>query len=117
MNDVLEALKAARKHISKPLTWTQGHFARNSELEPAHVDDRRACRFCTMGAVFRVTRPEDRTGSDNLWSRVVAALCAVTPVVLSMADWNDDPLRTHEDVIKRFDAAIAEEERKTASVE
>jgi hypothetical protein len=52
---VLETLQQTRELLSKPQRWTRGTLARDSRGLPVSPEDPKACRFCLMGAMYRVT--------------------------------------------------------------
>lgn len=111
MNEVAELLKAARKVIEKPENWTQRVLARNVVGSEVDTDSAEACRWCTMGALFRVL--DERNGCDNLINRSRPFLNKAAQQ-LSLLPWdcaesyNDS--HTHAEVLALFDKAIASAE-------
>lgn len=51
----LGTLVAARKLIENPNNWIKGALARDSNNFIINVKDQMACKFCTSGAVQKVT--------------------------------------------------------------
>ena len=83
-----DALRAARALIAKPGTWIQGRF-------------RNSCGFCSVGALL-----EAPAAGANEWLRRAVNLHTNDRYGGSIIDWNDDPKRTHEEVLTVFDTAI-----------
>lgn len=100
--NTIEVLRAAREVISDPKRWTQGHFARTVEGLLASADSPVAASWCAIGAVRKVCLEID----DRF--HAYEALEAVIPE--NVADWNDDPVRTHAEVLTAFDRAISRAE-------
>lgn len=92
-------LRAARAVIEKPEAWTKFEFARDARGEPASVESSDAVCFCASGAVIR-TVPGDRRGV------VVDTLKHASPLG-AIANFNDDNLTAHADILNLFDRAIA----------
>lgn len=93
----LDALTAARALIAPgPECWTQDSWARNAmgeEVPPASLD---ACRWCGRGALKTITqnRGDDRDMLDG---------CVPGG---DFINWQDEPTRTHAEVLSAFDRAI-----------
>jgi hypothetical protein len=66
-----------------------------------------ARRYCALGAIIQAGRelnlPTKEAHNALEWQTVI-----------SVADWNDNRLRTHADVMAAFDAAIAELNQATS---
>ncbi len=92
-----EILIEARKLIEREENWTQEAFARQANGNNAYLHGPFACKFCTIGAVRRVT-------SDELTTKEKAldALRSVAQVPLAI--FND--AHTHAEVLQLFDKAI-----------
>lgn len=56
MNNVLKILQDARNIISDPRRWTQKPMALSAFGFRVEADDPRACCWCSLGAVYAVTR-------------------------------------------------------------
>jgi hypothetical protein len=99
-----EVLRAARKLIERPESWTQGTWARSangSELPREKRD--RAKSYCQMGATF--------TACSNLGvGGKVAERCLLllrdAEQTENLAEWNDAFERKHGEVLEAFDRAI-----------
>jgi hypothetical protein len=94
----LAVLGRARQLIADEQRWCQGSFARTWLKIPVPVQSGTARRFCTIGAVMRAC---DELGLPSHDACIVLEWQTVRPV----QDWNNDPQRTHADVIATFDAA------------
>jgi len=51
--------------FEKPDTWTRGTFARDAHGNLVEPEDRHACQFCLMGAIWKVY-PEGPSRSEAL---------------------------------------------------
>jgi hypothetical protein len=79
---VLETLQQTRELLSKPQRWTRGTLARDSRGLPVSPESPRACRFCVMGALYRVTNSptRDYTGAPDPVRAVYDALLRQMPL-------------------------------------
>ena len=96
-----DILRAARKLIEKPEAWTQRVFARDIRGKPTDARSKDAVCWCMTGAVIRV-------GGDHHGPELSFLRKAVKGIP---EQYNDDSLRSHAQVLKRFDRAIALAER------
>lgn len=55
---ILNVLEAARKLISDPKTWIKGITAADAEGEAIEYCSEYACKFCTVGAIYRAANNE-----------------------------------------------------------
>ena len=101
-------LEDALELIEDPDRWTRGFYARDAEGVSVDPYSERACRFCALGAVARIS------GRDIVpiapWARLdEAARAAGFPGARTLNDTG-----THDDVVTAFRRAIAncEEVRK-----
>jgi hypothetical protein len=109
--DTVHTLDRMAYILARPTSWTRGGSARDAhggKTSPAGPD---AVAWDLCGALFAASgplAPFDTSGQRaNL---VVAALFAVTRAPLIA--WNDDPARTHRDVLNLlYDAAQRLEQR------
>lgn len=78
--------------------WTQKISARNNDGLPVHPEDNRAVCWCSIGAINRAYA--DFSGRN--W-----ALEKLSLVIddINIMGWNDQPFRTHDQVIKVFEQA------------
>jgi hypothetical protein len=99
--DTLAVLVRARELIADERRWCQRSFARSWLDIPVPVGSALVRRYCALGAIKRagleLGLPADKARS-----------AIKQQTVRSVADWNDDPLRTHAEVLAAFDACINE---------
>ena len=99
-------LRAARKLIDQPDTWTQE--AMGPVLSRDEVGKKVA--RCAYGAIAAVT--QDRFGeTDKIRRSLMASINSHIPAAdryLGLTSWNDEPERTHAEVVLAFDRAIEE---------
>lgn len=103
-------LRRTRKLIEKPERWIKRHFAVNANGDTVLPRSRNACSFCVRGAFRRITsNMEERRASADYVRRVLPS----HPV--SLIVWNDNPRRTHKQVLRALDRAIALAEKEAQS--
>ena len=99
IGNTLRVLVRARELVADEQRWCRRTFARGWGGIPVPLQSAAARRFCAVGAVLRAGRefgvPINHAHRALEWQ-------TVRPV----QDWNDDPVRTHSDVLAAFDAAI-----------
>lgn len=109
----LDILKRAREILSDPLAWCKDTFARDKEGMKVWSGSVRACQFCAIGAIARAAKDLDASTSDHH----AAELTLEEQVPLhyrqtvsigkgSVASYNDDPRRTHSEILALFDRTI-----------
>jgi hypothetical protein len=103
MKTVSQILNEAADLLEQPGAWTQGKDARNELGAGTYSADLRACSFCILGAIRRV----GGTGHDR-W-KAVGALCRSLGIE-NIAEWNDAPERTQEEVVAALRASAAKAE-------
>ncbi len=108
---VLEILIAARKKLSKPGSWTQGHYAVDKDGALAWPSSPEACRFCARGAVMAATGLGDGAISAPEETAAVKRLCQTAPIKGCIVQSNDSSKMTHAKVLRWFDRAIAAEKK------
>ena len=96
MGTELEHLNEIRELLAKG--WTQVALARDQRGHDVSVMSENAVSFCVVGAMRRSSR-----GLARLWS-IHHALRELTNGTISA--WNDDPTRTHAQVLALIDRAI-----------
>ena len=104
MMTTAEHLRAAKALIDTPEKWTRKVSARDKNLKPASASDKRACIFCSVGAVWRVF---DGVLDDP--AVLPCELCLERSLPSGFDDisaYNDDPDTTHPDIMSLFDRAI-----------
>lgn len=106
---VVETLRAARKLIEKPESWTQGNYAKDSEGWSASVpwgDD--AVCYCSAGAIYSASRSFGTEGAALAIDALRAAIGGNPNIPeSSVIAWNDALDRTYPEVLAAFDHAIS----------
>lgn len=109
MKSALEVLKEARQLISKPSAWCRGASARDDFGNPCVPWHPNARRWCAVGALRRAHTGLSVPGGIPIPG--AAYLQSFVPEGMtryaSLTVFNDHPLRTHDEVLAVFDAAIA----------
>jgi hypothetical protein len=100
ISDALAVLARARELIADEDRWCRRSFARSWLNIPVPVQSVAARRFCTIGAIMHAGR---KLGVRIEEARNVLEWHIARPI----EQWNDDPERTHAEVIAAFDGAIA----------
>lgn len=97
----VEILRAAKALIDTPEKWTQGKYARDAEghaLDHSKDGFAGAVCYCAVGALWAAAGSFDEAAVSRV--RDAAGTHILHP-------WNDDPERTHPEVMAAFDRAIA----------
>lgn len=102
MTTVPTLLREARELIAQG--WTQHAFARDAQGEICAASEAVATCWCIRGAVRRVCLTGESSESP-LWGKVLHTL-STTLGRGGLAEWNDAPERTKEEVLSLFDRAI-----------
>jgi hypothetical protein len=100
VGDTLAVLARAQELIADERRWCRRSFALSWFNVPVSPHSAAARRYCALGAVMHASR---KLGSPVEQARNALEWQTARPV----QDWNDDPLRTHAEVVAAFDAAIA----------
>lgn len=115
MSQLVADLKAVRELLAVPERWTVEYLARNSDGKNVPDDDPAATRFCLVGAIYKISIEGGETSRYGYeLGRVVDLIRFIGEVAYghqlpprSLADWNDQPGRTHAEVLALLDKAIA----------
>ncbi len=100
MTRALEALRVARDIVREG--WTRGCAARDAAGRPCLLTAFAAVRFCAVAALAKCG------GYDNGVNAATWLFRAVPDWRRDdFSEWEDEPLRTHAEVIAAFDAAIS----------
>jgi hypothetical protein len=101
-------LQKARERLTPPSAWIKGEFARDSQRRPVHSASAEATCWCSVGAL-NAALGEVSGGNPNreLSGDVVARHLLRSVTRRPIAQFNDSPYTTHEDVLAAFDEAIA----------
>ena len=104
----LQVLREARELIADRDRWCRRYSALDPQGWEVSPEDSAACRWCSAGAVRRVS-----ANPELSWSAVIALEKAILLDPLAktsiLTDFNDR--RGHAAVIDLFDRAITQEER------
>lgn len=109
MKEAITLLEGAKALLSSPDAWTKESFARDKYDEHTDIESPAACKFCSIGAIYRLvgTTQED----INALSHATRSLTAVIKKKFGdkfgdLAYFNDRPATTHQDVLNLFSEAI-----------
>ena len=100
ISSTVAVLVRARALIGDQRRWCLWSFARGWCKLPVPVYSPLARRFCAIGAIMRA-------GRELLLPTENACTALQRQTGRSVEPWNDDPRRTHVEVLAAFDAAIA----------
>jgi hypothetical protein len=113
-----DILKKTKELISDPAHWTQGSFSKNAIGEQDSTYSETAVCWCAVGAMMKVT--QDLPYDEH--HKAFMVLTNATPPEGherskqtgwgAAVSYNDDPKRTHEEVMAWFDLAIAAAEKE-----
>ena len=92
-------LRRARDLVADERRWCKGSFARSWFNIPVPPHSALARRFCAIGPIMRA-------GGELQLRTQDACLALQRETLRPIEGWNDDPSRTHADVIATFDAAL-----------
>lgn len=116
---VVDVLNAVAVLIAKPEAWRQGNYAgkRIGEtngpngtwgvVSDTNIYDPQASCFCLLGAIDRVVG----VAHDDLGLEARAEIRKTLRLKEQLHAWNDNPMRTHDDVLSAVYGTI---ERLTA---
>lgn len=96
----LAVLRRARDLLEDERRWCRGSFARGWRDIPVPLGSVVARRYCALGAIMRAGRELSVSAED-------ACVALEWQVGRPVQDWNDDPHRTHDEVLAAFDGAVA----------
>jgi hypothetical protein len=95
-------IKAAELIESSPTAWAQDALARTADgKKKTSPRNPSACSWCAMGAIAKVQNLPDAPRAYNPAAKLLAVHLGVT----SIANWNDHPLRTRDEVINGLRSA------------
>jgi hypothetical protein len=93
--------KAADLLESSPNAWIQNRIALDHTGWEVRANSPIACQWCALGAIAKVQ------GLDSTEYSTAASLLAIHLKCGSVANWNDSPFRTREQVIAALRGATA----------
>jgi hypothetical protein len=81
--------------LSDPSKWTKDVLARSSTGAAVAPTSPSACQFCIVGALYHCYSAEE---AMKIWTRLDSEFYDKHNEI-GVGDWNDDPSRTHEEVV------------------
>jgi hypothetical protein len=103
---VVSVLERARALVANG--WSKETSARNENGFKVRWESPEAVQFCAGGALSRALMDETKTWSQKLIGSLMSSLLKKLPPG-SIANWNDKPERTKDEVLSLFDTLIAEQ--------
>lgn len=100
--DILKGAKALL--VTKG--WTQGDMARDAEGDPVHIWSEAASCFCAYGAL-RAATPGGVGASYAQMDAASALEATIGDEWPDFIEFNDAPVRTKDEIVAKFDEAIA----------
>lgn len=113
---ILETLKEMRETLADPANWRQGDYAGvriggvTFDLYHNAAINQPANCWCILGALLKAEGNRwsaERHGAERALERAINQL---HPKFSGVADFNDSPGRTHEEVLQVIDHAIKREQ-------
>ncbi len=102
-------LAKAKEIISDPKHWAKHEFAYDKDGYEVHPDSSTAACWCARGAVYAANK--SYTGAEV--EEAFKHLAAVCPLGVLIGFYNDQPERTHDDIMDLFDKAIEHAQRSS----
>lgn len=96
-------LREAKSLIDAPERWIKGRLKQ-------YRKDGTVCAYCLVGAISSIACNHGLYWAN--YDAMAASLraCFIVGESLGLAEWNDEYMRTHDEVMLAFDNAIAHEE-------
>lgn len=109
-------LKAARDILEQPNAWTRDAFARKGNNDETEVDNPKACKFCTIGAIAKASGCDVWSAEHTEAAKYMSKAMSYEGVDAYVPDVNDFPTTKQGHVLMAFDFAIlmAEDDLKAA---
>lgn len=115
MGQLLNDVKAMRELLSDPAHWMQHSYSNGMGLFSDSIWDDHSTSFCFVGSIYKTVDLRLGYGGEMSQRQRIADLVLFFRVMgtgdISLVRWNDDPTRTHSDVLDLLDRAIAQLER------
>ncbi len=93
----MSRITATVELLINPKRWTKGPFARDADGKTCDPRSDQAVSWCLVGALLRCyPSSEDPVAFYRAVDKVIAKL----PKGRFPAEWNDDPARTHAEVLE-----------------
>ena len=98
-----EQVKAYLQAVREKIVggWCQNAPARNDAGQEVHIDDPSATRVCLVTAIYQTVPEADL---DSVYAPIMS-VCGIVKQ-FQLVDWNNDPERTKDRVLKMLDQAL-----------
>lgn len=109
MTTAKEILQKARKLITEPGSWIQGHYAQDANGKLVDEESEDATCYCSSGALSAAACPRGQTEQELVESQPYRYRARATLEAYmdgNVIAFNDREGRTHEQVLAAFDKAI-----------
>lgn len=103
----IQRLRVVRWLLSDPRHWTKNTAWRDALGRES--DSQSAVQACLLGANLCAVYNEGRNGLDQSIENALARQLWTIHKARCIVNWNDDPTRTHEEVLAFLDQAIENE--------
>lgn len=114
-----EFLKLTKEILAKPENWTQEVFSRDKEGKQTHGQTPKSTCFCLYGAIKAVEHAGLYRGSarssavDRINSTINKGKLEGRQI--GLLEWNDDPARTHQEVLATLAESITSAENNEST--
>lgn len=116
----LEVLQEARRRLASPDSWCQYSYAMNAVGKHVTPVSPEATRWCLTGAVESVAQSPFFGEVPKECADALGVLChclsrsppRMRGRAFGLVGWNDQPDRTHEEVLDLLDLAIAKQQNR-----
>ena len=105
----IDTLKAARAVLTSPENWTKGCYARDAAGDACKPYSPNAVKWCAIGACAAVSRQSVYSCKLEMVTDELIKCMPNKPDEPGqgdIADWQDAPETTHEQMLAMFDCAI-----------
>lgn len=114
----LQTLRLARLTIENPESWTQYGYAYDASGLRVDYNSSLAAQWCVIGAVrlsAQVLYP--KSSHDVAWNaqRTLNDYIAARSLYAGVIGWQDNPNRTHDEVLQMLDDVIGQSEHRLES--
>ncbi len=106
MFDLINVLKGAQGRLARPECWTQGSAARDVLGRKVDFRDPTAVCFCLLGAIWAECDDGYKHDYDDVFRDLLRTAEPAIGPSHSVADWQDMPERTHQEVLSVLSRAI-----------
>lgn len=102
----VDILRKTRELLSEPVRWTRGAYARDASGADVPYDEQAATCWCLSGAVDLAGQGQS-IAAARARDYIRVAIDSDDDSMVTIPTFNDDPGRTHADVLAAIDRAIA----------